>query len=210
MKKSNLYYFIKGVIETSKQMKGVSLRATKKNLVCSVDAGDKRLKVHHVPDMNKMGVLMAALYFNPITKSTRILVDDYFLECRMEVQEAILQHEIGHYVLGHAAQLATLKVMYDRYVLLGKIACASGEEQNLLIQSTLATRDINHEFDADAYAVEHATQTGVLTMLVTMYAMTHSPELESRYEYIAGESPEWSLKNLLERCENLVHLDDLE
>ena len=207
---NNLYYFIKGVVETSKQMRGVRLKTTKKNLVCSIEAGDKKLNVHHVPDINRMGVLFAALHFNPINKKAHILVDSNFLEMRMEVQESILQHEVGHFMLGHMDQLASLKVLWDRYVLLGKIACAEGEEKDLLVQSVLATRDINHEMQADAYALKHSTEVGVLTMLVVMYAATHSSELEARYENIAGEAPEWSLKGLLKRCDSLVHLDDLD
>ena len=139
------------------------------------------------------------------------MVDDYFLSLRMEVQEATLQHEIGHYVLGHMNQVATPKIIFDRYVLIGKIVTCDDEEQlNILVQHTLVTRNVDHEFEADAYAAEHATQNGILAMLVTMYAMTHSSELEARYEHIVGDSPEWSLKGLLKRCENHISLDDLE
>lgn len=196
----DLKYFIKGVLETSKQMKGVNLKTTKKNLVCTVEAGNKNLSVYHVPDINKLGLMFSAVTKSFIIKKPYIMVDDNFLECRAEVQEACLQHEVGHYVLGHLDRLTNPKVIYSQYVLIGKLSCASNdEERGLLMEGVLSNRDYSQEVEADEYALKSTTKAGVLSLLTVMYYVSPSPELEDRYTALAGDTYP-SLKELLSRC----------
>ncbi len=184
--RNNLYYFTKGIRETLKAVKDVDLKATKKNLLYFIEVDGKKLGVHYAPDMNKMGAMFAALHSNAITKQAHILVDSHFMKCAPMVQAAVIQHEVGHYVYQHVAQFTTPKSMYDRFVFLGKLACNAITEQDLLTQRTLATRNIDHELQADAYAAEQTTQADVLTMLAMLYARTMNPEIAERYKHLSG------------------------
>lgn len=200
----NLKYFIKGIQETSKQMKGVNLKTTKKNLVCTVEAGNKNLSVYHVPDINKLGLMFSAVTKSFIIKKPYIMVDDNFLECRAEAQEACLQHEVGHYVLGHLDELNKVSTVYSQYVLIGKLACAKNdEERNLLMEGVLSNRKYSQETEADMYALKSTSKAGILALIVAMYSVSPSPELEDRYANIAGDIYP-SLKEILALCEDKI------
>lgn len=205
----NLYYAVVGLKAYGKQFKEnkVTIKPTKKNLLQVINVEGKKLSVHYVPDINKMGVAFGALYHNAITKKNCFLVDDYFIALTNDIQDAMLAHEIGHYVLNHHRDMGLI-YMFNHLVFLGKLQCSSGEEKNLLIASTLKNRDYSQELEADAFAIERCGKDAVVKMLQRMVDTVPCPESYARYEHITGERVKSPLEALIGNCKTMS-IDDI-
>lgn len=188
MKLKNLYYGFKGLQAYNKQAKeaNVNLKPTKENQVHVIMVDDKEISIHYIPDINKRGIVYGGIIVNPITHKTYMCVDDYFYAMPERIRNAVIYHEVGHYVHGHFNNKG-LGYIWNQCVELGKIVTAKEEDQNALILTTLLTRDYTEEFEADAYAIECCGKNDVLALLLTLSETVPGPEVNARYKKIAGE-----------------------
>ena len=188
MKLNNLYYGLKGLQAYNRQAKeaNVNLKPTKENQVDVVMVNDKEISIHYIPDINKRGIMYGGMIVNPITHRHYMCVDDYFYAMPERIRNAIIHHELGHYVCGHF-QNKGLGYVWNQCVELGKIVTAKPEDQNTLVLATLLTRDYTEEFEADTYAIKCCGKNDVLALLLTLSETIPSPEVNARYKKIAGE-----------------------
>ena len=192
MKFTNLFYGIVGAIAYCKQAKakGVKLKATPENFVKKVFVDDAELSIHYIPDINKMGIAFGGVIYNAITHKAFIVVDDYFHNLNEDMQEFIIGHELGHYTLGHYAEMG-LKHIWSQCVFLGKLQCANDKEKNLLLESTLYNRDYSKELEADKFAVNYSSEHAALSFLLMAHTIApYNPEIISRYKAVTGVMPD--------------------
>jgi Zn-dependent protease with chaperone function len=127
----------------------------------------------------------------------------------------VIGHELGHYVLGHYAEMG-LKHLWKQFVFLGELQCASEEKRDLLLEATLFNRDYSKELEADKFAVEYSSKEAALKFLSMAHKMVpYNPEIIARYEAIAGYLPE--TKAVIEMIDfgifkdaKVISLDSLE
>jgi hypothetical protein len=217
MRIKNLFYAGVGVIAYCKQakVKDVKLKATPSNFVKKVFIDDAELSIHYMPDINKMQIFGGGILHNALTKKDIFVVDDMFLTFDKDVQEYVIGHELGHYVLGHYAEMG-LKHLWKQFVFLGELQCASEEKRDLLLEATLFNRDYSKELEADKFAVEYSSKEAALKFLSMAHKMVpYNPEIIARYEAIAGYLPE--TKAVIEMIDfgifkdaKVISLDSLE
>jgi hypothetical protein len=186
MKIANLIYAIVGLIAYYKQTKeqDVHIEATEENLVRVITVDDKELSVHCVPDIKKLGILYGALY--NFRNKAHIYVDDRFFEDLTSTQQAaLLYHEVAHYKYGHTKK--TFKEIWNVLVTLGKMVC-SNKKRNLLVESTMLTRDYTSEFQADEFAAKYCGIDAVRSLLLVFSMTAPSPEISQRYRALTGEN----------------------
>lgn len=198
----NLYYAVVGLMAYYKQMKAkkVCIKPSKNNKVDVVTVGDKEVGIHHVPDINEMGIYFGSTMHNAFNRRDYILIDDNFYLLPEDTQKAIVMHEVGHIYNDHASY--KLRDIWRNCVFLGKLQKSSDEEKNLLLENSIHNRDYSDELKADAYAVEKCGQEAVLAMLLTFNAvLPPNPEISARYKAITGTEPPSAL-NLKEIFSN--------
>lgn len=187
MKIKNLYYGIVGIIAYNKQFREqkVDIKPTSDNYWSKVKIDDSReLSIHYIPDINKLGI--AFIGFLKFHKDMVIVVDDNYMAVPETLQEAMVAHEIGHYINNHLN--LGFKQQWENCVFLGKLACASDEEKNLLIEHTLNTRNYNDELVADEYAVARCGLEATLAVLRTFGTLLPQSiaEINARYRALTG------------------------
>ena len=210
--RNNLYYAIVGLVAYNKQLKSqnVKLKPTRNNIIDTVMVDDKEISIHYIPDINKMGVGFIGLM--KFMNKPYILVDDRYMAVPELLQKAMVYHEIGHYVHGDLNR--SIKDVWEQLVFLGKVQCASPEERNLLVASTIHTRDYTQELLADQYAVEHCGEDAVVAVLRTLSAIIPDKrEINARFKAITGNELEHDsvFYSLLEKAETIslsLLLDD--
>lgn len=210
----NLYYGITGFIAYYKQAKAQDaiINPNESNRVDIITLDDAELSIHHIPAVNKLGVAFGGLMKNGVTKQTVIIVDDNFYSLNKPMQEALICHEIGHFVKGHLEGKG-LKYLWEQCVFLGKLAHSSDEEKNLLIANTMKMRDYSQELEADAYAVEKCGVHAVIALLTMFHTIDPTnAEVIARYRNIVGEDPvvvETPFQKAIREAQT-ISLDDLD
>ena len=192
MKLLNLFYGIIGLAAYCKQakQKGVKLKATPDNFVKKVFIDDAELSIHHMPDINQMGIAFGGVIYNAITHKAFLVIDDHFYGLNKDMQKFIIGHELGHYKLGHYAEMG-LKHIWSQCVFLGRLNCSNEKDRNLLLESTLFNRDYTKELEADKFAVKYSSKHAALAFLLMAHTLApYNPEIVSRYEAIAGVKPD--------------------
>lgn len=188
-----LPFFLIGIVGYNVQFvtNKVDIKPTKDNLVDSVTLDNGEIiSIHYIPDINKLGVYVGGIM--QIHNKTVFVIDDIFNKLQYKMQQAILYHEIGHYVCGHMKR--TLKDVWNQCVSMGKMIVYSQEKKNLLVENTINTRDYQKEIMADKYAVMKCGENSVIEYIMLMYYSIEDKdkekatilELNERYKALTG------------------------
>lgn len=182
MKIKNLFYGIVGYVAYAKCFieNKVDIKTTDGRKIDAVSVDGKEIGIYHIPDINKYGILYCAIIVDQRNFKAFIAVDDMFLRFSEELQQAMIYHEIGHYVLGHFNKGA--KYMWDLCVQLGKIVLKE-KGVNVLHVITFLTRKVEDEFEADEYAMSKVGIDALKRMLHLIHEVILSAGCETT-EYI--------------------------
>ena len=191
MTKTNLYYLFLGIKATKRLEKEVNIKPTKDNLikVCRRRHGLRKynIPVHYCPDINKQGIMFGGATCSLLGKHY-IFVDDNFMNLDYSIKRVIIEHEIGHCILGHIKD-GFIRTIIKQLIFIGKQTSGNLTDIDIARSAVLNNRNSAKELEADNFAAKRYGNKAVSDAIVTMINKIQfaTQELKARYKALTGE-----------------------